>query len=729
MTASLTKADGTLSPVGELASYSLNHSAIPIDPRDSSGQIPTFSAVITNTEGDPKKLVGTSITLEDWTGGTNTGRVTAVNTNTGSGVAGLDAFTIFERLNTTQTTLPIVYSELATVDAVKEALEQWMLMCGIPNQKYTGKLLHYLDGKNVGKLFSYGYIADSISKFRFYGPPDSFFKYVPSAETYTNPIEVNPAQSVIIGGGFTKTNTLSEFRVSASISRNNTTAVYKLRRDGSTWTLREKVGTGAEVVLATRTWSPTNAAEVYYVFAQIKANATAGKVDITFRMMELQDVTLLPVYSDTTTTAVTSTLRNRPKVTSVEMGYDSAVVGSHTMYGAPDSYFMLESSTLQTTFPTSNYSITTGESISSDAFKQTMPYKIPGFTGNVWEKMRELCALCELDIYFEREQIVVKHRSSKRETSPALDFIPALDVPKSGISERISDRETSRSVEVLYRELIGSGYDYSNTLVWKADTVYSLEKGETKEELIQTDASFVFLHPPICVSGVPVPYTSAYSSYVITGNDGYIVDPQWWRDNGGSIKTYNTANSGEIRLVMQAPNTDTTRAPYRVSEGVADRPALYVKGYGLKFNEPKVLKSYTGAADAAQDVGVKFDSLFITRKLLAQNTAHKLANILGTTSSSIGLTMSQADLLPPAGSTSPLTPLGDSVYWKGSYYRIGEESIVPGSISVNQADRYNTVRVLNGEFATGKTIADWNTLHAGKTIRDTNVAPLPLYEG
>lgn len=727
MTASLTKADGTFTPVGTLASYSLSHSAIPIDPRDTSGQIPNYNAVITDVAGDPKSLIGSDVALEDWTGTSSIGRVVSVSSSQSNRVS-IDANTIFERLNTEQTTLPVVYSEVAGVDSVREALEQWMLMCGIPGQKLEGNLLHYLDGYSAGKLFSYGYIADSISKFRFYGPPDSFFKYVPSATTYTNPIEVNPTQSVIIGGGFKLDTTLSETKINAVLQRNNTTVVYKLRRNGNVYTLREKVGSAAETVLATRTWTPSNTSYIFYVFALVKANATTGKVDITFRMMEMQDVTLETVYSDTTTTAVTSTLRQRPKVLSVELGWDSTLTAGHTFYATPASYFLIEAPVIQKTFPAPNYWINTAESITGDEYKQKMPFKIPGFTGNVWEKMRELCALLDLDMYFEKDQIVIRYRSARRETLYDHVFIPALDIPKSAVRESVEDRETARSVEVLYRELSGSGFDFSNTLLWKADSVYTLAQGETKEEIIQTDSSFVFLHQPIVVGGVPVPYTYGFSSYVITGNDGYIVDPQWWISNGGSIKVENTGISGEFKLIMQAPAISTVRAPYRVSEGAADRPALYVKGYGMKFNEPEVLKSYTGAKDAAQDVGVKFDSIFITKKLMAQNTAQKLAAVFGTATSNIALNINQADVQAPTSSADPLTPLADSVYWKGSYYRIGDESITHGAITVSKANRFNTLRVLNGEFATGKTVADWNALHAGKTIQQVNVAPLPQYE-
>lgn len=725
MTASLTKADGSYTSVGTLANYSLSHSAVPVDPKDTGGQIPTFNALIADITGDPKTLIDTDVALEDWTGSVSTGRVVSVSTNN-NGKAAIDSSTIFERLNTTQTTLPIIYSELASVDPVRDALTHWMLMAGITPEILQGKVLQYIPS-GVSGSNTFGYIADSISKYRFFGPPDSYVKFVPSAATHANPIEVNPAQSVIVGGAFTLANTLSEFRILTNNTRDTGAVIYTLRRNGSTWTLREKVGSAAEVVLLTKTWSPANTNNTFYAFAQIKANAVADKVDITLRLMESQDVTLNTVYSDTTVTGVTSSLRLRPKPYAVEIGYNSTLTAGHTNYDGPDAYFMLESPNLPTVFPELAYNITTSEDSLSESFKARMPFKIPGFTANVWEKIREFCALLELDISFERGKIVISMRSSKRETLYDHNFIPALDIAKSNIAENANNRDTARSVEVVYRELVGDENKFSSALLWKADSVYSLEKGETREEVIQTNSSYVFLHQPIAVGGVPVPYTSSYSSYVITGNDGYIVDPNWWVDNGGSIRVEQTGISGEIKLVMQAPTVDSVRAPYRISEGVADRPALYVLGYGMQLSEPKVVKVYTGAGDAAQDVGTKYDSIFCTKKLMAFNAGHKLAVSFGSAESKIQFVVSQADQLAPVSSSDPLTPLADSVYWKGSYYRIVEESIGHGSISVDSAPRYNTVRVLNGEFATGKTIADWNALHAGKLIRDVNLAPLPNY--
>jgi hypothetical protein len=48
-------------------------------------------------------------------------------------------------------------------------------------------------------------------------------------------------------------------------------------------------------------------------------------------------------------------------------------------------------------------------------------------------------------------------------------------------------------------------------------------------------------------------------------------------------------------------------------------------------------------------------------------------------------------------------------------------------VNVSKAVRFNTHRIVNGEFATGMTIAQQNEMNAGKKIKDTNLAPLPNY--
>jgi hypothetical protein len=724
LTPGLVKADGSRTPVGTLAGYNVTSTSIPVDPRDTSGQIPTFSAVVTDVEGDPKALAEQDVILTDWTRGVTEGRVVSVDRSVSSGLVSLDSNTVYERLNTEQTCLPLVTPE-DTGNPVDLALEHWMLMAGVPRKRWQGNLKMVLQANWTD---NYGYVANSVNKLRAISMvQNQYTPYVPTVDTHLPAIEVNPAQPVVFGLNLWAGTALSEIRINALIPGDNSDVRYTIGRNGTSFYLKQKVNGGTETTVVTKTYTPLYTSDVY-MFVKLTAGSAADKVTATIRLMEFDDVNQVTVYSDTTATDVTApTLRKRPRPYKIESGWDQSLQTLGVPTGAnPDGFVITD--VLPTVAPMPNVSFFLDASYSVS--EPSWPNEVPGFTGNVWDKIREFCSLLEIDVFFDEGVLTFKSRSYAR-TDNSDAYIPVLNMPKGNLRESVSTRETARSVEVAYREMEGNYYtDYApgNSLLWKADSVYSLEKGETKVEVIQTDASVVYTNQPVPASGVPVPYTNSFGAYVVTGNDGYIVDPQWWKDNGGSIKVKPTGVHGEIELTMQAPTIDTVRAPYRISEGVADRPALYIFGKGLKMKPAKTVKVYTGAPESAQDVGVKFESPFVTNKLMALNAGHKLATAYGSTKSSIGFRVSAADKLEPEDSNSPMTYINDSVYWAGSHYRISDESISHGSIDVGDASRHNTIAGVNGEFATGKTIADWNALHAGKTIRDTNIAPLPRYE-
>ena len=257
-TPSLTKADGTRTPVGELAGYSVTGSAIPVDPRDSSGQVPTFGATLTNVEGDPKSLVEQNVTLTDWTRTVTTGRVAAVSRAVESGVVSLDANTIFERLNTEQTCLPIVLPE-GVGSPVTMALEHWMLMAGVPRRAYEGNLKLCLQANWTE---NYGYIANSNTKLRRIDQTQAqYTPYIPTIGTYLAPIEINPAQSTVLAAQFWHNTGLQESRLFVEDPKTETSVRYTLGRNGTTYYFKQKIGSGTETTLLTTTYTPTQGAE------------------------------------------------------------------------------------------------------------------------------------------------------------------------------------------------------------------------------------------------------------------------------------------------------------------------------------------------------------------------------------------------------------------------------------------------------------------------------------
>jgi hypothetical protein len=697
-----------------------------MDPQDRSGQVPTFSATVSDLDVDPNTLPGTDVTLTDWTGwidNETNATVTAANAGV-TGLVQLDTTTIFDKLNTEQTAYPVMVTD-STKPPVEEAIRHWCFMAGVPAYSVEGDLRHF-----ISKWTNIGRMQDSSTVWRFSGPTTTYKSYIPntpydaSVTTYTDPLEVNPAQSIVLGMKIT--HEVHDGLISAYLPNIQSNVTYTLRHVGNSYYLYEKIGSGSTTTLISKAYTLTQTGDAF-VMVLVKANAASDKVDLTMRVYEWDATNKVTILSsDTTATAVTSTLRNRPKPYQLDIGWDASLISGKT-YASPEYFFVMEKSSLQPEIPRPQISIsTTLDSTTAAADLDKQPSYIPGFTGNVWEKLRELCVICDLDITLSESTIVVTPKAAKRLAVTSHAFIPANNWKKSQLSTKAQARDTARTVEVVYRDRANTA---NLALMWKADSVYSLEKGETKVETVQTDSTFTYVTQPIPVSGVPVPYTWSYSSYVITGNDGYIVDPQWWKDNGGSIKVEMTKKSGEIKITMQAPPVDTVRAPYRISEGVADRPALYICGYGIALKEPVTLPFFTGNSKASQEVGVTFDSPFITKKLLAMNTGHKLSSAFGTAQSEIAFTVSKGDARLSSGATDNGLPLADSIYWNGSYYRAVAQEVNPRGINVSRAERSNDISVLNGEFATGKTIADWNALHAGKTIKDTNVAPLPRFEG
>lgn len=716
-------------PVGTLADFSLDSAAVPFDPRDSSAQIPTLTATLADLAVPVNTLIDDDLSFRDWSGADTTAKVKSVTGAATSGLTSIDTSTLFDRLNTTQTTFPIIMADSASSSggAVVSTLNHWCLMAGVPMYRTPGNLLQAIDGVFESSI---GYLADNPAALRFYGPPDSRYGYVPTIGTYLPSLEVNGTQSIIVGAMFGSQTQLAEFRIQAWVPMPQKTVIYTVRKVDNTYSVVEKLGSGAEAVLLNAVHTSTSNF-LHNVNLRISANATdPTKVDLTLRVVEwgqaaLGGATTEDKYTDYTATSQTSTLTQHPLPTKIELGYDNTLLGTRTSYGDVANYFLSEGSVLPEKFPVTqvdaSYTLTAETAANA-------PTKVPGFTGNVWEKIKEFCSITEVDVFFDKDAIRFRSRYEQVFDSVSSTSVPPQRLTKSDLGYSLENRETSKYVDVTYYEMVGDPNTFTSNELWRADTVYSLDKGEYKEEIVQTDSTFTVLMQPVVVNGVPVPYTWGYGAYVVTGNDGYIVDPQWWQDNGGSIRVEATGTAGEIKIKMSAPNVDTARAPYRISEGVADRPALYIRGTGLNLGKPKTLRLATGAGDAAQEA-VTYDSQFITNVQLAYNAGYKAADSQGGAGGNItfGVSKSTLGIADFYGvEYSTVTP-GTFVYSGGAMHRISKLSLRPTGVSVSEASQFTSIAATNDGLGPNATVDDWNNLHLNKTVKEVNLAPLPQY--
>ena len=241
-----------------------------------------------------------------------------------------------------------------------------------------------------------------------------------------------------------------------------------------------------------------------------------------------------------------------------------------------------------------------------------------GFSGNAWEHIKQYCSIYHLDVSFRDGKLTIGPRQRD------VTFGASL----SELSTTIQDREQARNVEVVNQNHQATGM--TPAVMWAADSVYQVAVGEVQEFTVQTPHSILDTSQPVCVSGIdPYPYKTGSGQYVVTGSDGYIVSPTFWRDQGGSITASPTDVEGEIKITIKGPDYDSPRAPYRISEGDAGRPALYVTGLGI-LAKPETLKIGTGKAQAAKDVGVTIDSPFVADRSMAYDVAARAAKAFAT---------------------------------------------------------------------------------------------------
>jgi hypothetical protein len=351
---------------------------------------------------------------------------------------------------------------------------------------------------------------------------------------------------------------------------------------------------------------------------------------------------------------------------------------------------------------------------------KTSPHMV-GFSGNVWEHMKQYCSIFHLDVNYRNGLLTIEPRKTNVKTGAGL----------SVLNTTVQNRETARTVEVVNQRHTATG-SVTPQVMWKADTVYQVAVGEVQEFLVQTKHSIMSVKQPVCVSGIsPFPYVSGTGQYVVTGSDGYIVSPAFWADQGGSVTCDITENEGEIKVRIKAPDFDSTRAPYRISEGDAGRPALYITGTGVKA-DPVTLKVPTGNSKAAKDVGVTIDSPFIGTARYAYDAAARAAANFAGPEVLVSFT-------EPTGydedSALGDVPAGELIKSGGNVYRIKDVTQTPNLTSGN-ASQHNTIFQLKRSYppvqppegmsgaAVIPKISEMNAYNAGKPIGKVNLKPL-----
>ena len=710
------KTSAAYSELGDLSNYSVTTSAIPVDTADSSGGIPTVNATFVDGT-DVEYLIGEDFSLSNPAIGKYDGEIVSVGKDANSNRYTLDVHTVLARLNTEHRMFPLAdYTGTESTYLPCMALEYWTQQCGIFYSAVPGDVLFFQSqwghygafAKDITRpLKSKLTSASGFSHQAFDNEGRLMNSFPRNAEaTLSFPtktaltdmgsnlpvlIPVEPSPNVMVFSA-----TIGLF----GTSRQGTIIWRMLGPKGAKRQIKVKSDTAAGFTLSTsedginftqRGATVAATAGSTYTF-YVGVSETAGGTKFDFRVYNASG----SFTSSEQTTAAGSKITGSQSLSQVFYRGEDVGSGDPLLYA--DVFISLMPS-MPTARPVSQKSITLGTKATSFLI---------GFSGNVWEHMKQYCSIYHLDVNYRNGKLTFEPRQKDIKVGASL----------SALSTRIQAREQARNVEVVNYQHTATGS--TPKVMWKADQVYQVAAGEIQEFTVQTDHSIMEMSQPVCVSGInPFPYTTGAGQYVVTGSDGYIVSPTFWNDQGGSITCDITDVEGEIKVRIKGPDFDSVRAPYRISEGDAGRPALYLTGTGVK-SDPKTLKVPTGKSKAAKDVGVSIDCPFIGNAKHAYDAAARAARAFATPE----VTTSFAEPVEYDGTSKLGTvPPGSLVKRNGNVMRVTDATQTHSTVS-GSAHQHNTIYQIKRSFGAGATIGQMNAYYADKPIGKINLKPM-----
>lgn len=234
---------------------------------------------------------------------------------------------------------------------------------------------------------------------------------------------------------------------------------------------------------------------------------------------------------------------------------------------------------------------------------------LPGWTGILWDKVKQLCASTVLD----GKPIEVVATSDGIIFRYAMQAQLNIDERRSDYSISIDSFEAAKRISVprTYTEYgtdkviyemsnYADGADLGTTFKASINDSLQVEAGATIKKRFNINATLETVNQPTCVTTIdrtpPQPYAGTTGQYVVVGNDNLPLVPAQWIAFGGDLRVELTDVPGEIEIIVTAPPLSEIEkaaggmglAPYSIgieSSGDGDYPALWITGTGVFYHD------------------------------------------------------------------------------------------------------------------------------------------------
>lgn len=714
--------------LGSLVTYNISDGFNSPYPTDGSGPVPSMNATVAVDESYEMLFnIDTDVSLQgEYLGGNSggtrglnqvtsfEGRISTVDYTSKSSLASFSIDGIARAFNQEITTFPIVGSDGWLV---RNTLFHWFAECGL--FRYMPKGIMEMQIQNIAYGMGY-YNHPSLRLLPVHFRGNNTTQWVPTDSVALDPgISLDNGEKIHFvstygfqGTEFPNTNLLIRFQAGAEEGDDSnpadTTAVglrFRLTKP-STFTLSEVYG-NSNTTLQTINIG-TNWNNIKIDTEVMRNSGTSIRFETRLFVSYLDgkaSATFTNVY-----TKSDSRLMNNLSIQNID---HTALDGED--FNGLDTFYIDRTDQFINGEYYENFLLTGMET------KFTIPKgakpMVPGLSGNAWQMINEFCSI--YNMIFDATNLSLGNADNSNLLQYSVSGQTQSDVQVSA-----NVREKAETIEIINYNYSGSNDPQDVIELWRAEDAYSLARGERREEVIQTDATWSLLDQPTVFhpNNVPVtePGEARFSFYSVYGADNSPVTPAEWESTGGFISVEGTGTVGELRIVMQAPyETLTKAAPYTISIETS-MPSLVIAGIGVRANK-KTEIAYTGAGEVRTKVGTTYDSPLVCADWMVWNVAAAIAPLYGTSATEATATI------------KPYYQPEESWYNKpyylrkqGAYYRvISIESNAFGS-QVSSSVRHVRCGDMNTEYA-GMTCAQVSSTFSGKNVQYANLAPLKRY--
>lgn len=285
-------------------------------------------------------------------------------------------------------------------------------------------------------------------------------------------------------------------------------------------------------------------------------------------------------------------------------------------------------------------------SITIDPSVASRSVTLPGYTGDLWVFVKDLCITQSVEISLLGDEVVVRPLRA-RSLNVANLVTDSWD---------ISDVNLAQRVEVAYYNYVPrTNFMFYPKGGWTEDVQsYQVGSGETLVVDLPIDGFLTSVQQPTPQLFVARDYSGPNSVYTIAGNDGLPVPVAQWTDNGGSVTLALKDNGSTIEATIVGANIPNL-APFRlaVNSGPSDSySTLRIIGSGIDFTRETIIQSTGLTINETSNVDAPIiDNLHVSTRDQAVDLATRAASRYGLPGRTYSATARQVTRASDGGTT------------------------------------------------------------------------------